>query len=261
MDGTLLYENKELPPTFFDVKKDLEALGIKFILASGRQYARMRTVVQPYADDFIYITDNGTIVYEDGERILEVTIDNQLSQEIIQFTMDEMNTDHVINAVDAAYFLNGIDQEIESTFNEFYEVRKFVDDFTQVKDVVKISLFDLKDEFTGHEKLEKFSDSVNITHSGPTWLDIVDKDISKGVALKKIAETHQVPLEQVMVFGDAMNDADMLAVAGIGIIMENADERLKKLGYYMTKTNDEDGVMIVLNELLKNKGDASWLTK
>ncbi len=193
MDGTLLYENKELPPTFFDVKKDLEALGIKFVLASGRQYARMRTVVQPYADDFIYITDNGTIVYEDGERILEVTIDNQLSQEIIQFTMDEMNTDHVINAVDAAYFLNGIDQEIESTFNEFYEVRKFVDDFTQVKDVVKISLFDLKDEFTGHEKLEKFSDSVNITHSGPTWLDIVSMHKVLG------KRTHDARIAAVMI--------------------------------------------------------------
>ena len=53
MDGTLLDSQKNLPLRFFELKEQLEKLGIKFLLASGRQYARMREVVSPLVDDFI----------------------------------------------------------------------------------------------------------------------------------------------------------------------------------------------------------------
>lgn len=261
MDGTLLDSQKNLPLRFFELKEQLEKLGIKFILASGRQYARMREVVSPLEDDFIYISDNGSIVYENRERILGVTIDDQLSQQIIQTSYDKMNVHYVINSLAGAHFLKNIDQKIETVFNEFYSQRFFVDNFDDIKDIVKISFYHEDDNFDGSEHLNKYHDQVNITHSGPTWLDVVDKDISKGIALTTIAKSHNVDLSSVIVFGDAMNDADMLAVAGFPIIMENADKRLKDLGYYETKSNDEDGVVLVLEKLVEKNGDGSWLKK
>lgn len=261
MDGTLLDSRKNLPLRFFELKEQLEKLGIKFILASGRQYARMREVVSPLEDDFIYISDNGSIVYENRERILGVTIDDQLSQQIIQTSYDKMNVHYVINSLAGAHFLKNIDQKIETVFNEFYSQRFFVDNFDDIKDIVKISFYHEDDNFDGSEHLNKYHDQVNITHSGPTWLDVVDKDISKGIALTTIAKSHNVDLSSVIVFGDAMNDADMLAVAGFPIIMENADKRLKDLGYYETKSNDEDGVVLVLEKLVEKNGDGSWLKK
>ena len=172
-----------------------------------------------------------------------------------------MNVHYVINSLAGAHFLKNIDQKIETVFNEFYSQRFFVDNFDDIKDIVKISFYHEDDNFDGSEHLNKYHDQVNITHTGPTWLDVVDKDISKGIALTTIAKSHNVDLSSVIVFGDAMNDADMLAVAGFPIIMENADKRLKDLGYYETKSNDEDGVVLVLEKLVEKNGDGSWLKK
>lgn len=259
MDGTLLNSLKELPIRFFEVKKELEALGIQFILASGRQYERMRTVVSPHHDDFMYLSDNGTKVYQHNQLISSVTIDNDVSHKIIETAQKKMDVQYVVNALQGAYFLKQTDQETQRVFDEFYENQILVDNFDEITDFIKISFYNASDDFSGQEALDSFKSDVNITHSGPTWLDVVHKDISKGVALKMMAQNHDIDLAGVMVFGDAMNDADMLAVAGFPIIMENGDERLKNLGYYQTKSNDEDGVMLILDQLLAHQGDASWL--
>lgn len=261
MDGTLLNSNKELPSTFFKVKEELEQLGIKFILASGRQYARMQEVMKPFEDDFIYLSDNGSVVYQDNQRILDVTIDDKVSQDLLKTSYQTMDVHYVINTIEGAHFLNSLDKDIKRQFDEFYKQQIFVDSFDDLKGIVKISCFHPEDDFSGSENLEIYNDQVNITHSGATWLDIVDKNISKGIALETIAKTHQIDLNEIMVFGDAMNDADMLSVAGYPIIMENADERLKNLGYYQTASNDEEGVMVILNKLLENEGNPNWLKK
>ncbi len=254
LDGTLLNSKKELPNKFWEMKEELEAAGIKFILASGRQHARMRSMMKPFSDDFLYLSDNGTLVFENQERILAKTIENELAQEIIGIIWHHFNDlDIVVNTTEKSIFHRDITQERLKTFEEYYENYDCVEDLTKVKDVVKISLYDEKDEFKNLEVLDQYKDQVNITHSGPTWVDIVPKDANKGLALEFVAKKHGIDMEEIMVFGDAMNDYDMLKIAGYPVIMENADQRLKDKGYRITASNDEDGVMKVLEELLNER--------
>ncbi|KOO11836.1 HAD family hydrolase, partial [Vibrio xuii] len=69
MDGTLLDENSQLNPEFFDVYQQLTEKGIIFSAASGRQYYSLRETFAPVKDDMMFIAENGTLVMHKGEEL------------------------------------------------------------------------------------------------------------------------------------------------------------------------------------------------
>jgi Cof subfamily protein (haloacid dehalogenase superfamily) len=73
-------------------------------------------------------------------------------------------------------------------------------------------------------------------------LDVLNKNCSKGHALKRWAEHRGYAREEVMAIGDNYNDLEMLEYAGIPFIMGNASEDLKADGFRVTLGNDQSGV-------------------
>jgi hypothetical protein len=55
---------------------------------------------------------------------------------------------------------------------------------------------------------------------------------------------------EILAIGDNYNDLDMLQYAGQGVVMENADERLKRMGFHITASNDADGVAAALEQFV-----------
>ena len=84
------------------------------------------------------------------------------------------------------------------------------------------------------------------------WLDISQKGIQKYKGISQIAKIENIPNENIIAFGDGLNDIDMLQHSGIGVAMKNALPEVKKISNYVTeKTNDEDGVIAFLEKYLK----------
>ena len=81
----------------------------------------------------------------------------------------------------------------------------------------------------------------------------MDKSVDKSVAIARILEKEGYSFEQAISFGDGFNDEKMLGAAGIGLIMENAPENLKrKLSHLeVISNNNEDGVAQYLTGILK----------
>ena len=90
---------------------------------------------------------------------------------------------------------------------------------------------------------------------GPGWLEIMPKGVSKASALDKIARRLGYTMNEVMAFGDAENDLVMLEKAGIGVAMGNAMEAAKEAADVVTKTNDENGIGVVIDSLLDGNED------
>ena len=59
-----------------------------------------------------------------------------------------------------------------------------------------------------------------------------------------------VEQSDVIAFGDAGNDIDMIRFAGLGIAMGNASDDLKAVADFITATNEEDGVAKVLENFV-----------
>ena len=68
MDGTLLDSNKNLSPDLFDLIKKLKEKDVKFAIASGRQYFNLLDNFKDVKEDLVYISDNGSIVYDNNGK-------------------------------------------------------------------------------------------------------------------------------------------------------------------------------------------------
>ncbi|MDN6663749.1 MAG: HAD-IIB family hydrolase [Tetragenococcus koreensis] len=92
------------------------------------------------------------------------------------------------------------------------------------------------------EKLEAALPNCDFKRSNPYSVDIVPKGSSKLVGLKFLTAHLDIKLNEVMVFGDHLNDIEIIQGAGVGIAMGNASTSTKQAADYVTKTNNQDGI-------------------
>ncbi|NPV91647.1 MAG: HAD family phosphatase [Firmicutes bacterium] len=95
---------------------------------------------------------------------------------------------------------------------------------------------------------DRFGDSLYVTKSKPHYLEILHPEATKGKALKVVADYFGVPRESVVAIGDSFNDLDMIQYAGLGVVMGNAREEIKRYADYVTRGNNDDGVAEVLEQ-------------
>ena len=65
--------------------------------------------------------------------------------------------------------------------------------------------------------------------TGPFNGEIINRDFSKGDAVRRLAAAAGIPIADTVAFGDSMNDAEMITTAGLGICMGNGSDRLKAI--------------------------------
>ena len=88
-----------------------------------------------------------------------------------------------------------------------------------------------------------FSNDIHVYHSKSTYLEIAPKVISKGSALQLLLEkVYNIPLSDVIAFGDNYNDIDLLQSVGWGIAVENARKEVKAVAKEVTLGSKQDGV-------------------
>ncbi|KAG0144610.1 hypothetical protein CROQUDRAFT_659812 [Cronartium quercuum f. sp. fusiforme G11] len=85
----------------------------------------------------------------------------------------------------------------------------------------------------------------------PFVLELVPSGINKSVALDKFCDQFGCKPENVVAFGDGMNDVEMLSEAGCGVAMENAHQVVKSAAKFSTLSNNEGGVGVFLDRIFR----------
>ncbi|HEL0027653.1 haloacid dehalogenase [Streptococcus equi subsp. zooepidemicus Sz105] len=101
---------------------------------------------------------------------------------------------------------------------------------------------------------EKLSASFSVVRSQETILEVMPECVTKASALKELTADLRLRPDQVMAIGDAANDLEMLAYAGLGVAMGNADEAIKKVADKVSLSNDQAGVAHAINQFALKKG-------
>ena len=117
---------------------------------------------------------------------------------------------------------------------------------------LKVTLCD----FLGAEKnsnryFDNYRNKLQISVSGDFWLDLSNKGANKGVAIEKIQKMLNISDKETMVFGDQLNDVEMMGRAYHSYAMENAHDKLKKIARFKAKKNTENGVVEKIKEVMK----------
>ena len=92
---------------------------------------------------------------------------------------------------------------------------------------------------------------VHVSPSGlPGSIELTAPGVHKGSAVAHLCERLGVEQRDVVAFGDGLNDHEMLAWAGQGVAMGNAEAETKAIADEVTASNDDDGVAVVVERLL-----------
>lgn len=93
-------------------------------------------------------------------------------------------------------------------------------------------------------------DGFEVTHSGAPFVEVMAPGVSKAWGLEQLCSRLGIDRSEVLAFGDAPNDAEMLAWAGRGVAVANADPVTLAAADEVTASNLQDGVAQVIESVL-----------
>ena len=263
MDGTLLGDNHKITEeNKIALSKALEK-GVKIVPASGMIYNSAREHFDFLDINTPLIACNGAIIKETktNKLIYKNNIPNDICLKIIDiFEKNEVYYQLYSENTMMCKNLSKEDQRktkerLKNFFNDDINVH-FGDDLKEevvkhkILKIIAIDDYDMDKLKKVKEDLDQIED-IEITSSWFNNVEIMHKGVNKGEALKALINYLGIDKDDVIAFGDNYNDLPMLELAGIGVVMGNANDEVKEKGDYITAKNTEDGVAKAIYKFLK----------
>ena len=254
IDGTLVNNQKEIPNSFWEVFKTIEQKGILFCAASGRQLQSLHELFAPIKERIAYAPDNGASLVYQGKTLFERPIAFTSFFPILRTCNEIQQIGVALCGKKSAY----IKTDSEWIFNEIarhYPAHTLVTDFANIDDeIFKITVCDEGiSRLNSYSYLRQYSKDFNVVVSGEIWLDITRKDVNKGDAISHLQAHLGITPDETMVFGDHLNDVEMIQCATHSYAMKNAQDELKALAAHVTEyDNNEAGVVRTIQKVIQN---------
>ena len=255
--------NKELTSASSAALNRAAEAGIHIVPTTGRFYGGMPEEIRQLPFVKYAVTINGAQVadVQSGEVIYKAELPYKQSVEIMEF-LDDYPVIYDCYQDNDAWMTESLKERIDETVESahyrkmLHELRKPVDELKRVicerkRDVQKIQFFTNRPDVRIHlmEELPKRFENLSITSSTPDNVEINHKNANKGQALLALGKFLGIKQEEILAFGDGLNDVTMLKIAGVGIAMANASDEVKKFADKITLSCDEDGVAHGIGEI------------
>ena len=220
----------------------LKEKGIEILIATGRAYYFIQDDVHHSIKPNYYVTTNGASVYDDNKNIIfkipmvieEVQAlvtfakENQLGVALKMY--DNMPVYHDLNIFKTVYMQGSQKQHILEDFTDKDEV-----------ELAPLGVFMMGDEDL-IESSRSLSPNGFYAKAYQNAYDIYSKDAGKIKGIEFVLDLLKISWHQVIAFGDAANDMEMIQKAHIGVAMGNSTSSLKEKADYTTSDIEDDGI-------------------
>ncbi|MBP8673252.1 MAG: HAD family phosphatase [Synergistales bacterium] len=258
LDGTLLNsENAISPRTETAIRRAAES-GIVVTIATGRMYRSALAIAQKLGLDVPLITYNGALVRSvSGKTYYHRPIPESLAHRVMEL-FKGMGW-YIQTYLDDTLYVRSLDEKAKA--------------YATIAGVEAIPLGDALYTLEGEPtKMLGIADSpeeagamceslkadfgtklfIAISQApNATYVEICHPEVSKGKALAMLAQNLSIKKEEIMAIGDSGNDVSLLDAAGIPVAMANARSEVKERAQIITKSNDEDGVALIIESALE----------
>ena len=261
IDGTLTNSEKKISPATQEALLQLQQDGIYVVLASGRPTAG----VLPYARELRLQEFGNYVLSYNGARILnlktnEIIYDKALPANVIPLLYEEAVSSQIgliSYEKDGIIAATPIDpyMEYEARINRL-PIRERSDFPSYVTFPVNKCLMTGEPEHlaaVGKRLQKRFHGLLNIYRSEPYFLEIMPQGIDKAASLQKLLGSLGLTQNQMVCCGDGYNDVSMIEFAGVGVAMANAQEVVKDAADFVTDSNNEDGIVRVIEKFFSKQ--------
>lgn len=268
VDGTLVNNKKKITPGTMAAVTKAQAAGIRFAIASGRAWGEMDEILTtlPMVEDFI--CSNGALVvhYHEGKEttLFRESFSREQTKAILMALKDldvytEAYSGSHIYGEEAcvSHFSDYVSDTIAPLIMATRQMVPHMVDYVLEKQlpIEKVQIFyGTEGKKQQAKRLVEALGMFTVIESSEGNLEFVLPQISKGRAVKALADSMGITAEQVMTIGDSNNDLSMLTYAGTSFAMASGEDTAKQAAKYITASNEEDGVAQAIYTVLARRG-------
>lgn len=265
LDGTLLDSRSQVTPENAAAIAEAAARGIEIIIVTGRRFDFALPALDPLTCDFYMIVSNGALIKSrTGTTIQRTLLPAATARRVLDATAEYRSGISVIfdRPRENQVILETADWEHPVRGPYLRRNREYIAEMSPLhaclngEDPIQVgyagpcasarALMSLLESLPFSSEFSLALTEYEVRDL--SILDVLRAGVSKGAALTQWAQRRGIPRESIMAIGDNWNDREMLAAAGLPILMGNATAELKSLGYTVTGTNNESGVAAAIRE-------------
>ena len=268
LDGTLLDDDKHLPPENLAALQAAHTQGIFLVPATGRILKALPEELLAPGLFRYFIFANGALVYDlqEQQALYRARIEPELAVRLCTY-MDTLPVLYDCYRGDCGYMT----QWMYDRAPEFFEtephilklvksLRRPVPDLKQKIQTDGLPLEKLQMFFRPEHMDERARQLELVPQLFPELIassslrnniEINSARAGKGNALRALCEKLDLDTSESVAFGDGLNDADMLRAAGRGCAMQNAVPAVKEAADVIVETNNDAGVGKEIFRLLR----------
>ncbi|MDE6733498.1 MAG: HAD hydrolase family protein, partial [Oscillospiraceae bacterium] len=227
--------------------------GVMFTYATARSFVSASPLVRELELSCPAVIFNGVFVIdpETGEHIIENVYSLECQKMARDFFISENIAPLVYSNIDGRELVSYLESRFDDVasyvnsrkndkrlrpvrdYAELFEGDIFYFTIIDPKDTKALDeVFTLENGFARNVQRDTYDDMI--------WYEIYDKSASKANAVLQVKELMKA--DELICFGDNLNDISMIKAADTGVAVENACEELKRLADVITFGNNDDGV-------------------
>ena len=236
LDHTLLRQDGSISEKTLQVLTACRAKGILFAIATARYWIGAERYIDLLEPDY-EITTDGTLVHSHGQCIYSCALSVSETNAVISRIAEAVPGAEITAACGKTVFWNN--HHISGS----EKLRKAVYcDYSSPLDVQANKIVaELPDESVARDIAAKTNCRLQC-YRGEKWYAFMPSASGKTAAIRVLAETSRISLEDIVAFGDDLNDMDMLRLCGTGVAVANAIPQVLEAADEITLSNDDDGL-------------------
>lgn len=284
LDGTLLNSYGQITEKTKEALLKAQQQGVYVVFASGRVSSSIKCFADLIGIKGYIISGNGAVVteLETNENIYTNVMDKKTVLKIIEiceensisynlYTLKDVYTKKIEYSTLFYHMENKkLPEEKRIKINLCENIKKLIKENDELK-ISKITICD-KDRIVFNSIIRKLREVKGVTvldvsHSSRkvitvgteaveikyNYTEVSKSGVDKWSAIEFLSNKLNIDVKDIICVGDNANDIIMVEKAGLGVIMGNAAPMYKEKANYIAPSNDEDGVVDVINKYILNK--------
>ena len=254
MDGTLLDENSQVPPETYDLILALRDRGVHVAASSGRRYDRLLEFFEPVKDQMDFVASNGAQVYADGQLIDREVYSHLAIRRLARTVAMFPNMHLALFDRTKSFLLDDEDKFVREVDKDLPNAERIYELPAADVSIIKATIFcdDGNVMDNAYVLQRELGDLFTFAPSGSSYIDPMQRGISKASGIQQLMEHYGIERDEVMAFGDSMNDYEIIRFVGTGCAMENGRPALKAVADRVIGCNRDQAVQAEMRKVLES---------